>query len=539
MFRAFGFFASLVILILAQPDISQFFSLLGFACGYGLLWYSLEPLKGLHLSRKALFFSLFFWSLTVEAFHFSWMLSDLYVGKFIYLVWIFLIGILAFLFSCFSYLLITVMRQRMLKLLWCLPGVWVAMEMIRFYGICSGMSLDYLGLPMTACSYGRQFGGFFGWAGQSFVIVAVGISFYCVLLRKAFAKICWSISLILPFCLGGIHYEYLKHRAVENNENLNVAVVQPAISPEDPPLKNPVQAWQRLIDLIANIHKPIDVLIFPEVAVPFDSSKRIYSYEDSLPVLAPFVIPDKKDGLTNFDWVQILSQYFRCPVLIGMERWEESSEHIYFYNSAELISEQEQQGYDKRVLVPGGEYIPGGRLGKFICKKFFPEQMLTCLRLPGIRSGIIKVSGLPALGVSICYEETFGYLLRIYKQQGARLLVNLTNDGWYPSSRLPQVHFSHGILRNQELGMPCVRACQTGVTAAVDSLGRIVSQLPYETRNQKAVPGVLQVSIPLFTYQTLYAYCGDWIMGCIALCLSGYLGVGIIGYRLLAKKEKG
>lgn len=142
------------------------------------------------------------------------------------------------------------------------------------------------------------------------------------------------------------------------------------------------------------------------------------------------------------------------------------------------------------------------------------------------------------MGISICYEETFGNLLRQYKNEGAKFLVNLTNDGWYPSSRLPQVHFFHGILRNQELGMPCVRSCHTGVTVAADALGRVLHMLPYETCSRKAFPGVLQIDLPLQNYFTLYSWWGDLPMIILSIISLSWMGC-YFGYRLLAKKEKG
>ncbi|WP_100934486.1 apolipoprotein N-acyltransferase [Candidatus Chlamydia corallus] len=539
MLRIFCFVVSWFLLAFAQPDLSRFVSILGITCGYGLFWYSLEPLKKPSLSLPTLFILCFFWIFTIEGIHFSWMLSDQYIGKFIYFVWFTLITILSLLFSGFSCLLSTIMRQKQTAFLWSLPGVWVAIEMIRFYGIFSGMSFDYLGWPMTACAYGRQFGGFLGWAGQSFVVIAVNISFYALLLKKPHAKMLWLTTLLLPYALGGIHYEYLKHAFQQEKRELRVAVVQPAHPPVRPKLKCPTVVWEQLLEIVSLIQQPIDLLIFPEVVVPFGKHKKVYPYEACLPLLSSFApLPEGKAFLSNSDWAKALTQHFHCPVIIGLERWEKKDSSLYWYNSAELIPEEGVSiGYDKRILVPGGEYIPGGKFGSFICKKMFPRYALGCKRLPGTRSGVLQVSGLPRIGITICYEETFGSRLHSYKKQDAEILVNLTNDGWYPKSRLPQVHFLHGMLRNQELGMPCVRACQTGVTAAVDSLGRVLKILPCDTRKAKAPSGVLQASLPLFNYKTLYGYCGDFPMIFIAFCAVSYLGGGFLGYRLLAKKE--
>ncbi|MEF9496722.1 apolipoprotein N-acyltransferase [Chlamydia sp. 04-14] len=541
MFRILSFLCSWIFIAFAQPDLSWFFSLLGSATGYGFLWYSLEPQKNPSLSWRQLISLLFFWSVTINGVHFSWMLSDLYVGKFIYVVWAVLISLLALLFTAFSCLLFYVVRKKHVKILWCLPGLWVAIEMVRFYFLCSGMSLDYLGWPITANAYGRQFGGFFGWSGESFVIVATGISFYQLLLGKRFARLAWLGCFLFPYILGGLHYEYLKN-SFSKEESLRIAVIQPATSTllEGPWSGSPAMAWQRLVSLSSIVRKPVDLLIFPEVSVPFGRDRKVYPYDDSQVILSPLTHFKHKDELlANIDWMQALSNHFNCPILMGLERWEELDSKLHLYNSAECISQHgELVGYDKRVLVPGGEYIPGGKFGWSVCKKYFPEYALSCQRIPGGRSGVIEVKNLPRMGVSICYEETFGMLLRNYKREGARLLVNLTNDGWYPSSRLPQVHFYHGILRNQELGLPCVRSCHTGITVAADALGRIIKMLPYETHSRKASPGVLQVVLPLQNYPTLYAFWGDFPLIFVSLLSLGYIGC-YFGYRLLAKKEKG
>ncbi len=109
------------------------------------------------------------------------------------------------------------------------------------------------------------------------------------------------------------------------------------------------------------------------------------------------------------------------------------------------------------------------------------------------------------LSASICYEETFSHHMRQSRQKGASMFVNLTNDNWYPNSKLPQQHFDHARLRAVENGVPMVRACNTGVTAAIDSLGRIIGQITEETR-----AGVLVAKVPLYHYSTLYSFWGDW-----------------------------
>jgi apolipoprotein N-acyltransferase len=130
------------------------------------------------------------------------------------------------------------------------------------------------------------------------------------------------------------------------------------------------------------------------------------------------------------------------------------------------------------------------------------------------------------MGISVCYEETYGHIMRENRQLGAQLLVNLTNDGWYPQSKLSQQHFYHAIPRTVENGIALVRACNTGISAAVDSLGRVVARLAADDGPEELQPEVLRVSVPTYHYFTLYSFWGDAfilsfsVLSLIALAIS-------------------
>ena len=85
---------------------------------------------------------------------------------------------------------------------------------------------------------------------------------------------------------------------------------------------------------------------------------------------------------------------------------------------------------------------------------------------------------------SICMEEMYSFIVRGGRLLNADLLLNITNDGWYPNSRLPKQHFDHGRIRAVENGLPLVRACNTGVTGAVDALGREIASLKDDNKKQ-------------------------------------------------------
>jgi apolipoprotein N-acyltransferase len=82
-------------------------------------------------------------------------------------------------------------------------------------------------------------------------------------------------------------------------------------------------------------------------------------------------------------------------------------------------------------------------------------------------------------------------------------LLNLTNDGWFGASAGPYQHFQQARVRAIEEGLPLVRAANTGISAVVDPLGRVIKSLPLGSE------GVLDAPLPQAIPPTLYARVGD------------------------------
>ena len=102
----------------------------------------------------------------------------------------------------------------------------------------------------------------------------------------------------------------------------------------------------------------------------------------------------------------------------------------------------------------------------------------------------------------ICYEIIFpGEAVPSGERPG--WLINLTNDGWFGISSGPYQHLQQARVRAIEQGLPLVRAANTGISAVIDPLGRIVKSLPLGTE------GVLDASLPRRIDRTLYARTGD------------------------------
>jgi apolipoprotein N-acyltransferase len=140
------------------------------------------------------------------------------------------------------------------------------------------------------------------------------------------------------------------------------------------------------------------------------------------------------------------------------------------YNTAFLVTADGRiaERYDKRHLVPFGEYVPLQRL------LFFVEKMVVGIGDFGWgrEATAFRLDGL-TFGTMICYEVIFPDEVRELTRAGARLLVNITNDAWFGRSGAPAQHLAMAALRAVENGSYLVRAANTGISAVIAPTGAI------------------------------------------------------------------
>jgi apolipoprotein N-acyltransferase len=156
--------------------------------------------------------------------------------------------------------------------------------------------------------------------------------------------------------------------------------------------------------------------------------------------------------------------------------------------------------YDKLHLVPFGEYLP---FQDWMEKLGFVQ--LTKVQggfIPGTRRRPMEIRNAPRALPLICYEAIFPADVAARNDRPG-WIVNLTNDGWFGISTGPYQHLQQARLRAVEQGLPVVRAANTGISAVIDPLGRIVARLGL------GVEGVLDSSLPSAIAPTIYARSGD------------------------------
>ena len=166
--------------------------------------------------------------------------------------------------------------------------------------------------------------------------------------------------------------------------------------------------------------------------------------------------------------------------------------------------------YDKVRLVPFGEYLP--------LRSLLPFEKLVEGRgdfSSGPGPVTIAVPGVPSFQPLICYEAIFPNWTPDDGGTQAKWLLNVTNDAWFGRSSGPYQHFQMARTRAVERGLPLVRAANTGISAVVDSLGRVTARLGLgET-------GVLDAALPAaLSAGTPYSRYGEWIVLAIAILLA-------------------
>ena len=164
--------------------------------------------------------------------------------------------------------------------------------------------------------------------------------------------------------------------------------------------------------------------------------------------------------------------------------------------------------YDKRHLVPFGEFVPAG-FGWFVRMMHIP--------LGEFGRGERAQPPVPVddqrIAFNICYEDLFGPELAVQVRGGATLLVNTTNIAWFGDTHALPQHLNISRMRAIELGRPMLRATNTGVTAAIDRDGKVIARLDPYTR------GVLAAKVQGAKGLTPYARHGDAIALGLGLAL--------------------
>lgn len=273
------------------------------------------------------------------------------------------------------------------------------------------------------------------------------------------------------------------------------------------------------------------LIVWPETMMPGPAiEENVLQVFRKAKIYLPLKAPMPEFGLTEpkipaDDFAKSLVELSRkagVPIMVGEEGFENfrvrptgkdnevEFEYDKRFNSVYLV----QDGallplrYDKIAITPFGEYMPVIQYWPWLVQRLrdFAAEGMRFDLTPGTRRTVFDVAGPRGRVVRcvtpVCFESTVSDLCRRLTFNGSRrradLLINLTNDGWFNTSRVGRIqHLQMARWRCAELATPMVRSANTGLSAIIDARGRVLTQGVDGNPNAINVAGILSGSVPL------------------------------------------
>ncbi len=382
------------------------------------------------------------------------------------------------------------------------PALWIVLEWAKGHFL-SGFpwaSLAYSQTPFLPIIQIADFGSIYA---VGFVIMLVNRGIYLGIRpffesRTRARRISWKpLGIVcIPFLLSLGYGLFRLSEPIEDAQTFRVSVIQGNIAQDQKWdhafLDKTVQTYEDLSLIALNNETPPALILWPETALPW-----VFGTESRHETNLHRFVDEKKVHL----------------ILGAPSIKREISGKLELRNSAFHFSPQKTdvKQYDKRHLVPFGEYVPFANRLSFIRKwvegagDFYPGTMATVFDLATLRVGSV-----------ICFEVIFPEVVRQFVQNGAVLMTNLTNDAWFGDSAAPYQHFSMIQFRAIENRVPFARAANTGISGFIDAQGRILQQTAL------FVETTATETLSSRTQESLYTQWGDFfpaLCGMIALII--------------------
>ncbi len=373
-------------------------------------------------------------------------------------------------------------RTQGLARVFALAAAWLASEWLRAW-LLTGFPWNLIGTVWACSDATMQFASLAGVWGLSLATVVAAAAPSCLAGAPRRRVAALGLALLVPgflWAYGALRLADAPPVAEDNVPGVLLRVVQPNIPQQ---LK-----WQA--DLRAR-H------VAEQMALSGEAGPRAVTHVVWPEAAIPFILPDTREVL---DAVASIVPPGGL-LLAGAPRREEADGRVRLWNSMFAVDADGgvAAAYDKRHLVPFGEYVP------------FRSVLPLAKLAPGAAdfsagsgSRTLQLPGLPDASVLICYEVIFPGRV-VDPGSDAQWLLNLTNDGWFGTSSGPYQHFAAARLRAVEEGLPLVRAANTGISAVVDAYGRVVVRLGLNRR------GTVDAPLPkALETRPLFSRLGDW-----------------------------
>jgi len=295
-----------------------------------------------------------------------------------------------------------------------------------------------------------------------------------------------SIALASVFLAALLTYGFLAENRKYESDDLSVRIIQPAYKQED--------KWDRA--------KQDDIFLTVSEMLRKSEPEKF-----DLIMLPESVYPAFLDeSFSGYLLMRIMSE--NTPLIAGGIRNASSDGNIKYYNSVFMLNNDKTDIYDKRHLVPFGEYFPMKTLFKPIDYYFFKgaEDFSA-----GKDAKIFSAGKLNAAPL-VCYESAYSSLVRPQVDNGANILTVATNDSWFGKTQGPSQHLAADVMRAVEFRRYVLRAAQSGISACLAANGDIEGSL------KQGKKGYLDCEAKLISTKTVFSSIGyTWFLAFLGL----------------------
>lgn len=320
---------------------------------------------------------------------------------------------------------------------------------------------------------------------------------------------------VVPFGLSLINRALDRPSATDPEAITSNTVSVIAIQPNVPMSGLTTESWsalrQRHVDLaekaLTDLRERISGTGQPAIVI-FPESPMNFMHED-----------DKEFQ----EWVRAFAVKNNTSVLFNAAEPDPSNKK--YFNSAVMVDRSGNKigQYDKIYLVPFGETVPA------------PLQSIVPALVGSFSYGKeydLLPFGEANGGIMICFESHFPDLSRKYVQEGADVLIEMTNDGYLGPTPVLRQHLANAVFRAVETNRPLVRVTNVGISAYINERGEVRDATAGYTEDTR----VWNVSMSDGS-RTFYVKYGDWFAWLSASVTLGLLFFGLIRKREIIESE--
>jgi apolipoprotein N-acyltransferase len=322
-----------------------------------------------------------------------------------------------------------------------------------------------------------------GFQGLSSIIILLNLGFLISLLAYKghihflpnikHPRFSFLVSIFIFICLNFSGY-VLKRTIPKPDAEASVLITQANIGNlEKEYLEQGYGFREHIFDKYAKLTRDfeklqkIDFMVWPETAYPYDLDQRRWSN----PPQNPYYVPAARrliDFSKEMDAHLITGGYGTSPN-------DNKVTNTFFV--VEKTGNIQPHPYYKTILLAFGEYIPFADTFPSL-KKIIPAGDFSRGFGPKVTTLLLNNNQDVRIGAQICYESLFPSFTRGLADQGAQIIVNLTNDSWYGTWQEPYQHLYMTLGRAIEYRLPLIRSTNTGISTVVLASGEVLKKSP-------------------------------------------------------------